>query len=98
MFKKGREKAARRKKFAEEAKKAGKKEGHRRMTKDPPKGTLARGRRPGQKTGKAAEDESKAKLYKRAQAVKKKESGEAGRAAISTFSKKQLQNYLLKFE
>lgn len=96
VFKKGREKAERRKKFTKEAKKAGKKEGHRRMTKDTKEGgTLKRGRRVGQGKGEAAADESKAQLYKRAVAVKKKE----GRAdAISTFSKKQLQNYLLKYE
>ena len=96
VFKKGREKVARRKKFTAEAKKAGKKAGHRRITKDAKEGgTLKRGRRTGQTAGKSAEDESKSQLYKRAKAVKDKE----GRAdAISTFSKKQLQNYLLKYE
>ena len=96
VFKKGREKVERRKKFTTEAKKAGKKAGHRRITKDTKEGgTLNRGRRTGQTAGKSAGDESKSQLYKRAKAVKDKE----GRAdAISTFGKKQLQRYLLKYE
>ena len=94
VFKAGRAKAAKRKEFTAEAKKAGKKAGHRRMTKDQkPGGTLQRGRRAGQTAGKEASDKSKAELYKEAMALKKK----LGRKeAVSTYDKKQLQAYILK--
>ena len=94
VFKAGRAKAARRKEFTTEAKKAGKKAGHRRMTKDPVKRGLAtRGRRPGQTAGKSAGDKSKAELYKEAMAIKKKQ---GRKEPVSQYDKKQLQAYILK--
>ena len=95
VFKKGRAKAERRKEFTKEAKKAGKKAGNRRITKDVKEGgTLKRGRRTGQTAGKEAGDKSKAQLYKEAAAIKK-----AGKhkEAVSQYDKKQLQAFILKY-
>ena len=95
VFKKGRAKAERRKEFTKEAKKAGKKAGNRRITKDVKEGgTLKRGRRTGQTAGKGAGDKSKAQLYKEAMAIKK-----AGKhkEAVSQYDKKQLQAFILKY-
>lgn len=96
VFKKGREKAERRKEFTKEAKKAGKKAGNRRITKDPDNKptTLKRGRRAGQTAGKDSDDKSKAQLYKEAAAIKK-----AGKhkEAVSQYDKKQLQAFILKY-
>ncbi len=96
VFKAGRAKAERRKVFTTEAKKAGKKAGNRRMTKDPVKrGTTTRGRRPGQKTGASAGDLSKAQLYEQAMAIKK-----AGKLKgnMGAMSKKELQAFVLKHD
>jgi len=96
IFQSGRAKAERRKAFTTEAKKAGKKAGNRRITKDPVKrGTTTRGRRPGQKTGKSADDLSKSELYKQAMAIKK-----AGKLKgnMGAMSKKELQSFILKHD
>lgn len=96
VFRAGRAKAERRKAFTTEAKKAGKKAGHRRITKDPKVRTTAtRGRRPGQKTGATAGDLSKAELYKQAMAIKK-----AGKLKgnMGAMSKKELQAFILKHD
>lgn len=96
VFKAGRAKAERRKTFTAEAKKAGKKAGNRRMTKDPDTKakTLKRGRRAGQTAGKGAGDKSKAELYKEATALKNKAGDKDTK--LSYFDKKQLQAYILK--
>lgn len=102
IFKKGRAKAERRKKFTKEATKAGRKEGARRITKNPdtkPK-TLKRGRRKGQTTGKKAGDESKAELYKKAMAIKKASKGtdKEIKGNMGAMSKKELQAFILKHD
>lgn len=96
VFKAGRAKADRRKDFTKEAKKAGKKAGNRRITKDTKEGgTLKRGRRVGQTAGKDSDDKSKAQLYKEAMGIKKASKGEI-KGNIGALSKKELQAFILK--
>jgi hypothetical protein len=96
VFKKGREKAERRKEFTKEAKKAGKKAGNRRITKDVKEGgTLKRGRRVGQTAGKDSDDKSKAQLYKEVMAIKKASKGEI-KGNMGAMNKKELQAFILK--
>ena len=95
IFQKGREKAKRKKKFTKKVKKE-----YRKLEKEDIKERIHKlEKRQPSKRGRPAigapKDRSKAELYKIAKSIKKRD---GHNEAISTFNKKQLKRYVLKYE